>query len=110
MSKGRIVWSDEKGDLRKNKESETIDSADVCEAELLLLLRRLTTGKGRTIIEISGLPMSKGWCKKLAQLCKKKLGVGGSYKDQKIEVHGEKMTEVMDLLTQKKLKFKKIGG
>ena len=108
MSKGRIVWSDEDGDLRKKKESNL--NEEVIESDVFLNIRRLTTGKGRTVIEISNLPLNKNWCKKLAKDCKKTLGVGGSYKDNVIEVHGEKYEELSKLLDKLKLKYKKTGG
>ncbi|MFT6067820.1 MAG: translation initiation factor 1 [Bacteriovoracaceae bacterium] len=104
----RLVWSDEEGDLRK-KPKKTVDN-EVDEAGLEILVRRMTSGKGRTIIELTGLPNNKSWCKKLAKDIKKSLGVGGAYKNDFIEVHGEKIEEVLQLLEQKKLKYKKTGG
>ncbi len=104
----RLVWSDEEGDLRK-KPKKAVD-VEVDESNLEILVRRMTSGKGRTIIELKGLPTNKSWCKKLAKDIKKSLGVGGAYKDDFIEVHGEKIEEVISLLEQKKLKFKKTGG
>lgn len=110
MSKGDIVWSSESGDLRsKNKNKKATDEV-VDENTLELHLRRLTTGKGRTVIEITNLPNNKNWCKKMAKSLKKALGVGGSYKDDKIEVHGEKMDQVIEYMTKIKISYKKIGG
>lgn len=104
----RLVWSDEEGDLRKKGKS-TADK-EVDEATLEIEVRRMTSGKGRTIIELTGLPPNKSWCKKLAKDLKKSLGVGGAYKNDFIEVHGEKIDEVLLLLEKKNLKFKKTGG
>ena len=109
MSKGKIVWSDEKGDLRKESASQT-EETTVVEENLELHLRRLTTGKGRTIIEITNLPNNKNWCKKFAKDLKKALGVGGSFKEQKIEVHGEKVLDVISFIEKRNINFKKIGG
>lgn len=108
MSKGKIVWSDDGGDQRKTK--VVSESEEVNEECLELFIRRLTTGKGRTVIEISNLPQNKNWCKKLAKNCKKSLGVGGSYKNGVIEVHGEKYDALAKLLDSLRLKHKKIGG
>lgn len=108
MSKGRIVWSDDGGDQRKKKNTE--QNEEVNDELVELHIRRLTTGKGRTVIEISNLPNNKNWCKKLAKDCKKSLGVGGSYKDGVIEVHGEKYELLSSLLDTLKLKHKKTGG
>ena len=105
----KVVYSSEHGDLRKNKDdSKTNGQLD--ENSICLHLRRLTSGKGRTIIEITNLPEDKAWCKALSKDIKKRLGVGGAYKKNFIEIHGEKMDEVMKLLEAKRISFKKIGG
>jgi translation initiation factor 1 len=95
--------------MRKKKSKQT-GRGPVNESELVLLIRRMTSGKGRTIIEIKGLPADKSWCKKLAKDLKKSLGVGGAFKDDYIEVHGEKLDQVTELLKTKNLKFKQVGG
>ncbi len=109
-SKGDIVWSSEDGDLRKKAKSKGGDATPVDPSSVTLSLRRLTSGKGRTIIEITNLPHNKGWCKKLAKGLKQKLAVGGAYKNDLIEVHGEKMDQVKSYLEAEGLKFKQIGG
>ena len=108
MSKHKLVWSDEGGDQRK----KTIGNRDVAvhEAQIELKVRRLTSGKGRTVIEITGLPNNKPWCKALAKDLKKELGVGGTFKDKYIEIHGEKIEEVTKVLDKKSLKWKQTGG
>ena len=112
MTKAKLVWSDELGDLRKQvskqDESNAIDPVDV--KLLVLKLRRLTQGKGRAVIEISSLPENSSWCKELERELKKTLGVGGTYKKNIIEISGDKMLEVANLLDQKQIKWKKIGG
>ncbi len=109
MSEGKIVWSDTEGDLRKRKNKGNGDGP-VDETTLILELRRLTSGKGRVVIEIKGLPQNKKWCQKLAKDLKKSLGVGGAYKNDFIEVHGDKMEAVQNLMDQKLIKWKKTGG
>ena len=102
-----LVYSSELGDLRKNKKNNDIE---VNESSINLEVRRLTSGKGRTVIEIKGLPNNKNWCKKLAKDLKKKIGVGGAYKNDFIEIHGEKFDEVASFLETRKLAYKKVGG
>ncbi|EPZ50076.1 translation initiation factor SUI1 [Bacteriovorax sp. BAL6_X] len=109
MKDAKLVWSDEAGDLRK-KNSKNISNEEVNESELVLEIRRLTSGKGRAIVEISGLPANKKWCQKLAKDLKKTLGVGGAFKNDYIEVHGEKLDQVKILLNKKKLQWKQTGG
>ena len=105
-----LIYSSELGDLRKDKSKISKVDFEVDETSLQLLLRRLTSGKGRTVIEIKGLPANKAWCKGLAKDLKKKIGVGGSYKNDFIEIHGENYEQVTKFLESKKIVFKKIGG
>jgi len=113
-----LVWSDEQGDLRKHKnlsnsQSDTANLS-VDETSIILQLRRLTAGKGRTVIEIRGLPINKMWNQELASFLKKKLAVGGSYKKdsspQFIELHLDNLERVGEILSKKSLRWKKVGG
>ena len=104
----KIVYSSELGDLRKKNKNVT-ESA-VNEGDVFLELRRLTSGKGRTVVEIKGIPNNKNWCKKLAKDLKKKLGAGGAFKNDFIEIHGEKFEQIANFLAERKLAFKKVGG
>ena len=108
MGNSRTVWSDEAGDLRKSKTKQP--DAAVDESKLKLELRRLTSGKGRTVIEIKGLPKNKKWCQQLAKGLKKHLGVGGTFKNDYIELHGEQIEKVMGFLDKKSISWKKTGG
>lgn len=114
MSNHKLVWTDKEGDLRKSTErapkTKPSQESSVDEKSLELKVRRLTSGKGRTVIEISGLPKNKKWCENLAKDLKKSLGVGGTYKLNYIELHGEKIEKVMSLLDAKGIKWKKTGG
>ena len=109
MSDKKLVWSDDGGDLRKKSQSKAA-AEEVSESNLVLNIRRLTSGKGRTVVEVSNLPNNKIWCKKLAKELKKKLGVGGAYKNDYIEIHGEKLDEVVKFLDSRSIRWKKIGG
>lgn len=108
MSDSKLVWSDEQGDLRKQKENS--NENPVNEQNLILHLRLLTSGKGRRLIEIKNLPSSKKWCQALAKEFKKKLGVGGAYKNDFIEVHTDNWDRVAKILDDRNLKWKKTGG
>lgn len=108
MTDSKIVWSSQDGDLRNKK--EVINEEDVNEAQLILHLRRITSSKGRTVIEITNLPKSKKWCKNFARTVKKTLATGGAFKSNFIEVHGEKIEEIIKILQDKNIKWKKTGG
>ena len=103
----RIVWSSETGDNRKKKPEEKDKPVG---PQVKLNLRRLTAGKGRTVIEISGLPKNKLWCESLAKEIKKSMGVGGTFKNNIIEIHVDKLERVSDFLDVKKISWKKTGG
>lgn len=77
---------------------------------IILKLRRLTAGKGRIVIEISNLPENDKWCKELTSNIKKSLGTTGTYKNGKIEIHGEIFDRLSELLSEKNIKWKKTGG
>lgn len=110
MSKNKVVWSDELGDLRKKLEPQTKVESLVKNQSTLLHVRRLTSGKGRTVVEISNLPSNKKWCEDLAKTIKKSMGVGGTFKNNYIEIHGEKIEAVTKILEAQGIKWKKIGG
>ena len=107
-----IVWSSEDGDTRGNKKrkSKTNKQEEVNEKDIVLQIRRLTAGKGRTVLEIKGLPSNNKWCKDLASYLKRSLGVAGTYKKGMIEIHGENLERLSELLDDRELKWKKTGG
>ncbi len=110
---GKIVWSSDGGDQRKGKEKDRKPErleANVQNDKITLHLRRMTAGKGRAVIEITNLPANTKWCQDLAGELKKKLGVGGTFKNQMIEIHHEDMAKISAVLESKSLKWKKIGG
>ncbi len=110
MKDSELVWSSEHGDMRKSGKSQKDKSTPVNESQLELTTRRLTSGKGRTIIEISSLPDNKKWCQKLAKEIKKSLGVGGAYKNSMIEIHTKEYQKIEEFFDKKGIKIKKIGG
>lgn len=109
MSDSKLVWSDEQGDLRK-KGSKKNANISVDESQIELHLRLLTSGKGRRMIEIKNLPNNAKWCQKLAKEIKKKIGVGGAYKNDFIEIHTDNWDRVDQFLKERNLKWKKTGG
>jgi len=109
MNDSKLVWSDELGDLRKSNSNQK-NTSEVNEKDIVLHLRRLTSGKGRTMIEVSNLPTNDKWCKKLVKEFKQKLGVGGAYKNNVIEVHCADIMKVCNIIELRCLQWKKTGG
>ncbi len=109
MKDSELVWSSEHGDMRKKAKSKQKDQ-EVDESCLVLELRRLKSGKGRVMIEISALPANKKWNQKLCKDIKKKLGSGGAFKGDYIEIHIQDIEKVSKILEQRSIKWKKVGG
>ena len=111
MNPNNLVWSSETGDTRKkNKTGNNSIITTVDEKKQTLHLRRLTAGKGRTVIEISNLPENPQWCKELAKDIKKSIGVSGTYKNNIIEIHTDTIEKISSILQKKDIKWKKTGG
>lgn len=111
MTKHKVVWNDTDGDLRKSpKQANTRSTTVIDKKNIILHVRRLTSGKGRTVVEITNLPNLKEWSSALAKSLKKSLGVGGTFKNGYIEIHGEKIDLVTEQLDKQDIKWKKTGG
>ncbi len=66
--------------------------------------------KGKPITIIEGYTGATSDFKKLAKLLKTKLSVGGSFKDDKIILQGDYRDKIMEILTEKGFKVKRVGG
>lgn len=75
---------------------------------LSVKLERHKGGKIATIVE--GFVGSKSDLEELGKMLKAKCGVGGSVKEGKIIIQGEKRDKVMELLGNEGYKTKQVGG
>ncbi len=66
--------------------------------------------KGKPITIIEGYNGSDEDFKILAKELKTKLSVGGTFKDQSIIIQGDYRIKIMEILTQKGFKVKRVGG
>lgn len=66
--------------------------------------------KGKPITILEGYTGANEDFKKLAKEIKKKLSVGGSFKDDSIIIQGDYRDKIMDLLKSKGFKVKRVGG
>lgn len=66
--------------------------------------------KGKGVTLISGLQMTEKEMKVLAKELKKKCGTGGTVANGKIEIQGEQRDRLVELLTKKGYKVKRVGG
>lgn len=66
--------------------------------------------KGKPITILDGYNGATSDFKTLAKEIKKKLSVGGSFKDDKIIIQGDYRDKIMTLLKDKGFKVKRVGG
>lgn len=106
--KSKTVWSSELGgDLRHNEDTEITK-----EPMGPVQVRRETKGRGgKTVVVIRNLSQDKltlqQWCKTL----KKKVGAGGSVKDDlSIEIQGECLALICAELQRQGHQVKQVGG
>jgi len=66
--------------------------------------------KGKPITILEGYTGADKDFKKLAKELKTKLSVGGSFKDNKIIIQGDYRDKIMNILTEKGFKVKRVGG
>ncbi|GAA3531861.1 stress response translation initiation inhibitor YciH [Zobellella aerophila] len=75
----------------------------------LVRIRRETKGrKGTGVVCVYGLPADR--LKDTASLLKKQLGTGGAVKQAVLEIQGDRLEQVKDLLEKAGFKVKKVGG
>ena len=66
--------------------------------------------KGKPITILDGYTGATSDFKILAKEIKKKLSVGGSFKDDKIIIQGDYRDKIMEMLKEKGFKVKRVGG
>lgn len=74
------------------------------------LLCKYEKRKGKPITIIDGYTGATSDFKLLAKELKQKLSVGGSFKDDTIIIQGDYRDKIMDILTAKGFKVKRVGG
>ena len=66
--------------------------------------------KGKPITIIEGYTGADDDFKKLAKEIKTTLGVGGSFKNEKIIIQGDYRPQIMEMLQDKGFQVKRVGG
>lgn len=85
----------------KNKDIWMQDDPIICKYE---------KRKGKPITILEGYTGADKDFKKLAKEIKTTLSVGGSFKDDRIIIQGDYRDRIMDILTSKGFKVKRVGG
>ena len=95
MSNTRKVYSTTDGDLRKARDPRE----QARQASDKVRVRREVGGrKGKTVTTVSGVPLRDPELKALAGRLKKRCGVGGAVKDGVIELQGDHVDTVIEML------------
>lgn len=66
--------------------------------------------KGKPITILEGYTGAQDDFKKLAKELKTELGVGGSFKNEKIIIQGDYRDRIMEILKEKGFSVKRVGG
>ncbi|AMO58589.1 translation initiation factor EF-1 [Endozoicomonas montiporae] len=105
MSNSRLVYSTDVGRVKEEKpEQATIGDGNV-------RVRPEKKGRGgKTVTVISGLPLAGNDLKAFAKKLKKRAGGGGSVKDGNIELQGDHVDVMVDVLKKEGYDAKRSGG
>lgn len=102
-----IVWSDDGSHLKPKK--KVVE--EVIPAETTLRIRLEKKGRGgKSVTVVYELPQNEAFFKKLTKKLKGKLGTGGSFKGDSIEIQGDRKQDVAAFLESEGFKIKFSGG
>ena len=77
---------------------------------LVTAITPTTSGEGKTVTTITGVPLAEEALKELATSLKKRCGTGGALKDGVIEIQGDHVELLLAELIKLGYKAKKSGG
>ena len=87
------------------------DSRPKGSSDGIIRIRRETSGRGgKTVTVVDGVPLAGPELKALAKALKKRCGVGGSTRDEVIEIQGDFRELVKNELEQRGYRVKLAGG
>ncbi|MBI0113253.1 MULTISPECIES: stress response translation initiation inhibitor YciH [unclassified Gilliamella] len=106
MTDNPIVYSTEHGRITPEKATKPRPKGDG-----IIRISRQTSGrKGKGVCVIDGFDLDDSQLQQLAADLKKRCGCGGSVKDGKIEIQGDKRDLLKSLIEDKGFKVKLAGG
>lgn len=112
---GGLVYSTDAGRLCPGCEQPVAQCrcADqaIPEGDGIARVRRETKGRGgKTVTTVTGVLLNADDLKALAKRLKNRCGCGGAVKDGIIEIQGDKVDQVCELLVAEGFKVKRAGG
>jgi len=110
MSNAKTVWSSDSGDQRK-KEHKATSAKSLPPQQQTAYLHRDSKGRGgKSVTLIKNLTLSEEDMKSLAKKIKQDCGVGGTVKDDVIEIQSEQREKIASILQKLGYKIKIAGG
>jgi translation initiation factor 1 len=102
----RLVYSTETGRIKEEKTAVPILAGDG-----IVRIRRETAGRnGKGVTTISGIPVDEAELKNIAKALKQICGVGGSVKENVIEIQGDQREKIKAELEKRGFTVKLAGG
>jgi translation initiation factor 1 len=103
----RLAYSTESGRIRTDQPKP----AETAPADGVVKVRREKKGRGgKTVTTVSGVPVGAKELKGLASELKRQCASGGSVSGGIIEIQGDHVDRVMELLADRGYKVKQSGG
>jgi translation initiation factor 1 len=105
----RTVWSSEAGDLRKEKQPAV--ATPIPAAAQTIYLHRESKGRGgKPVTILRGFTLPEKDLAALAKSLKQSLGVGGTVKENSIEIQSQERERIAALLQKSGFRAKLAGG
>jgi translation initiation factor 1 len=108
--KDTLVWSSQAGDLRKKEKSAPRPSSGMKRDGIVRVQKESKGRGGKTVSVIYGLPLSGAALSAIAPRLKQKCGTGGTVRDGTVIIQGDKVDEILRLLSQEGFAVKRAGG
>jgi translation initiation factor 1 len=108
--KDAIVYSSEAGDMRKKEKPATRPSPGMKKDGIVRVQRESKGRGGKTVSVIYGLPLSGGGLSAIAARVKQKCGTGGTVKDGAVIIQGDKVEQIIQVLSHEGYTVKRAGG
>ena len=108
--KDTLVYSSEAGDLRSKAKPAPRQQPGMKKDGIVRVQRESKGRGGKTVSVVYGLPLSADGLAELAARLKQKCGTGGTVKDGAVIIQGDRVEDIMRLLSAEGYTVKRAGG